>query len=267
MHTVPDLRVGFGYPFYCLVMRIMIDNPAAAQSGFLRHLSRKFIAGLLAILPLALTLAVMVWLVEFLQRFLGRDSAVGKMLQSVGLKFATSEFAAYLIGVLMTLALIYLLGVIVEAGMKNRWSAMVDGVMDRLPLVRSIYNALKKLMQIFDAKDQSELKAMKAVMCHLGGKGGTAVLALLPSADRIHMHGQDYYSVLIPTAPVPFGGAILYVPVEWVEPADIAFDGLLNIYMSMGATSSDYLHPTAGKPVAEAGGDSSPNPEGPQPGR
>jgi len=46
----------------------MNDNPAAGQSGFLRHLSRKFIAGLLAILPLALTLAVMVWLVEFLQR-------------------------------------------------------------------------------------------------------------------------------------------------------------------------------------------------------
>ncbi len=46
---------------------------------------------------------------------------------------------------------------------------------------------------------------------------------------------------MIPTAPVPFGGAILYIPVEWVETADIAFDGLLNIYMSMGVTSSDYF--------------------------
>ena len=228
------------------------------HSSVLKHIFRKFIAGLLAILPLALTLAIIVWLVEFIRRFLGRDSVVGKMLQSIGLNFATSELAAYLIGVVLALALIYLLGVLVEAGMKNRWSVMVDSVMDRLPLVRSIYNALKKLMQLFEAKDQSELKAMKAVMCHLGGKGGTAVLALMPSTDRIHIDGQDYYAVLIPTAPVPFGGAILYVPVEWVEPADVAFDGLLNIYMSMGATSADYLNAKAPGNPAVPGADAGP---------
>ena len=235
----------------------MTNTAAGENPSVLKHISRKFIAGLLAILPLALTMAVIVWLVEFIQRFLGRDSAVGKALQSIGLKFATSEVAAYLIGVVLTLALIYLLGVLVEAGMKNRWSAMVDGVMHRLPLVRSIYNALKKLMQLFETKDQSELKAMKAVMCHLGGKGGTAVLALMPSADRVHIGGMDYYPVLIPTAPVPFGGAILYVPVEWVETSDVAFEGLLNIYMSMGATSSDYLHAKEVGNSAEPGADAS----------
>jgi uncharacterized membrane protein len=56
--------------------------------------------------------------------------------------------------------------------------------------------------------------------------------------------------VLIPTAPVPFGGAILYVPVDWVEPLDVAFDEMFNIYMSMGATSSDYLQ---GGPAVPAG--------------
>ena len=80
-------------------------------------------------------------------------------------------------------------------------------------------------------------------MCHFGGKGSsTAVLALLTSPKPIHMNGFDYYSVMIPTAPVPFGGAILYVPVDWVESADMSFDGLLNVYMSMGVTSAEYLH-------------------------
>ena len=55
------------------------------------------------------------------------------------------------------------------------------------------------------------------------------------------MNGQDYSGVMIPTAPVPFGGAILYVPVDWVEPTDLTFDELFNVYMSMGATSSEYL--------------------------
>ena len=235
--TLPDL--------WNLMMTMTSEKP-----GVLRHISRTFLAGLLAALPLTLTLAVIVWLVEFIHRFMGPGSALGRMLRSIGLKFSTSELVAYVIGIVMTLTLIYFLGVLVEAGMKNRWSTLVDSTMDRVPLVRSIYSALKKLMQMFEARDPSELKAMKPVMCHFGGRGGTAVLALMPSPERIRMGDRDYYGVLIPTAPVPFGGAILYVPVDWVEPLDVAFDEMFNIYMSMGATSSEYLQ---GEAVMRAG--------------
>lgn len=46
---------------------------------------------------------------------------------------------------------------------------------------------------------------------------------------------------MISTAPVPFGRAILYVPVDCVEPVDMAVDELVNVYMSMGAISHDYI--------------------------
>lgn len=213
---------------------------------FFRKLGRTFIAGLLAALPLALTLAAIIWLADFVHRFFGPGSAVGKALGSIGLRFVTSELAAYLIGVLLTLLLIYFLGVLVEAGMKNRWQALIDGVLNRVPLVGAIYNTLNKVMRMFDHKEQSEMNSMSAVMCYFGGKeGGTAVLALLTSPEPIRLNEIDYYAVMIPTAPVPFGGAILYVPVEWVERSDFGFDGLLNIYMSMGVTSRDYLNKQA----------------------
>ena len=211
------------------------------RPGILKRVARTFMAGLLAALPLALTIAIIVWLVEFLHRHIGPQSQFGKMLGSVGLSFVNSESTAYLIGILAALSLIYLLGLLVQTGMKNRWHALIDGLMERLPVVKTIYSALKKLLDIFETRDPSDMKAMSTVLCHFGGKEGTAVLALLPSPKRIHMNGADYYGVLIPTAPVPFGGAILYVPVEWVETTDMTFDELLNVYMSMGATSSEYL--------------------------
>lgn len=225
-----------------------------------RRIARPFIAGLLAALPLALTVAVIIWLAEFIQRFLGPHSAFGKLLGSFGLRFVTSDIVAYLIGLAVTFVLIYLLGVFVEAGMKNRWHALVDTIMDQVPLVRTIYNALNKLTRLFELKDETDLKSMSAVMCHLGGKGGTAVLALMPSSEVIQLNGQGYHAVLIPTAPVPFGGAILYVPAEWVEPADFAFDGLLNIYMSMGATSPEYFHKQSGQQEQEGQVDKKPDP-------
>ena len=196
---------------------------------------------------------------EFFHRFLGPDSGFGTMLESIGLKFVASEAVAYVIGVIVTLGLIYFFGVLVEAGMKNRWHALVDRVMDRVPLVKTIYNALKKLMRMFDLQEQTDLEAMSSVMCHFGGKGGTAVLALMPSAEKIQLHGREYYGVLIPTAPVPFGGAILYVPVDWVEPVDLAFDELLNVYMSMGATSAEYLRPAVATPESEIGKSTKPD--------
>ena len=212
------------------------------KPGLLRKLSRTFLAGLLAALPLALTLATIIWLIDFIQDFLGPKSAFGKLWKSIGLQFISSEAAAYIIGLLATITLIFLLGLLVQTGMRYRWQATIDGIMEHLPLVRTIYNALTKLMRMFEQREETDLKAMSAVMCHFGGKGGTAVLALMPSPEIIHINGHDYHAVLIPTAPVPFGGAILYVPVGWIEPADMEFDGLLNIYMSMGTTSTDYLH-------------------------
>ena len=225
-----------------------MNTSTKRNPGLFKRLSKTFIAGLLAALPLALTMAAIIWLVDFVYRFLGPKSAFGTLWKSFGLQFISSETAAYIIGVLVTVILIFLLGLLVQTGLKYRWQAMVDGIMESLPLVSTIYNAFSKLMRMFEQKEEADMKAMTAVMCHFGGEGGTAVLALMPSPEIIHLNGHDYYSVLIPTAPIPFGGAILYVPVEWVEPAGMEFDGLLNIYMSMGATSTDYLHK---QPIAE----------------
>ena len=210
-------------------------------SNLLKSLSRPFVAGLLALFPLALTIGLVAWMVDFLHGFLGPKSYFGRLLEAIGLNFVTSNLLAYLIGLAIALTVIYFLGVLVETGMKNRWHAFIDGIMKRLPLVRTIYNASKRLIGMLGRRDETELRSMSPVICHFGGEGGAAVVALMPSPERIAFHGRDYHAVMIPTAPVPFGGGLFFLPAEWVEPADFAVDGLVDIYMSMGVTSPDYL--------------------------
>ena len=226
-----------------------MNTTSPPRTSLFRGISRTFLAGLLAALPLALTVVAIIWLAELFERFLGPSSAFGKVIGSLGLRFVSTEIMAYLVGALITLTIIFLLGLLVTTGMKSRWQALVDGIFSRVPLVRTIYGALTKVTRMLELNDQAEVKSMSAVICHFGGKGkGVAMLVLLTCTTPISRDGEDYYAVMIPTAPVPFGGAIFYVPVEWVEEAEFGFDGLLNIYMSMGATSPDYL----GKPVAGA---------------
>ncbi len=81
----------------------------------------------------------------------------------------------------------------------------------------------------------ADIRAMSPVWCFFGGKG-VAVLALLPNPAVIDIEGRHYHAVLVPSAPVPVGGGLLYVPVDWVKPADMGIDMFTSIYVSMGIT-------------------------------
>ncbi len=59
---------------------------------------------------------------------------------------------------------------------------------------------------------------------------------LTASTASIQLGGERYLAVLIPSAPVPFGGALVYVPAAWVEPAEGGIDELMSVYVSMGIT-------------------------------
>jgi uncharacterized membrane protein len=85
------------------------------------------------------------------------------------------------------------------------------------------------------------MQSMTPVMCHFGKEKGTAIPAFMPTPETFEINGDRYHAVMIPTAPLPFGGAILCLPAEWVTPMDCGIDGLLNIYISMGVTVPDYF--------------------------
>jgi len=47
--------------------------------------------------------------------------------------------------------------------------------------------------------------------------------------------------VVIPTAPMPIGGGLLFVPLEMLRPADVSVEALMSIYVSMGMTAPQFL--------------------------
>ena len=89
---------------------------------------------------------------------------------------------------------------------------------------------------IVDRKDGDGLQSMRPVWCFFGGEGSAAVLALCPLPNPIMIGGEPYTAVLVPSAPVPVGGALIYVPTKWVKPADIGVELLTSVYVSMGMT-------------------------------
>jgi uncharacterized membrane protein len=202
----------------------------------IRTPARTFLAGLLAVLPIVLTLYIVIWVGNYLHQLAGPGSAMGDMLASIGLAFATDRFVAYLLGFLMVILFIYVLGLVVQSGLTKQLRVM-DRVVRRLPLVGSIYDLTNRFVGLFDQKEQADLKAMSPVWCFFGGEGGTAVLALMPNPEPVVLGGHRYHVILVPSAPVPFGGGLLYVPAHWVKPASFGVEALTRIYVTMGVSS------------------------------
>jgi uncharacterized membrane protein len=211
-----------------------------------RRFARTFVAGSIAALPLVATLFILSITLRFLLAWLGPDSALGSVLASLGLRVAGSAPAGYAIGIVLVVAAVFALGLIVEAGMQAGLDAAVDAFMQRIPIVRNVYDTIDRFVQMLSRKGSEGPRSMSPVWCHFGGPGGATVLGLLSSPESVDIGGKPFRAVIIPTAPVPIGGALIYVPDAWVTPAPVGMEALTSIYVSMGVTSSQYL-PSGGK--------------------
>jgi uncharacterized membrane protein len=199
-----------------------------------RSIAGTWLAGLLLLLPVALTAAVLVWAFSVVNRFVGRAASSAGCFGG-GLFLSDHPDAAYVFGTLVLIAAVSVLGLVAQLGLKGPLKRLADVTLRHIPLVGSLYSLADRFVGLLDQKQEADIRAMSPVWCFFGGKGA-AVLALAPSAQPIEIDGQGYIAVLVPTAPVPFGGALLYVPAAWVRPADIGVDKLTAIYVSMGIT-------------------------------
>jgi uncharacterized membrane protein len=217
-------------------------KPAPSASS---HLLRTFVTGALAALPLAATVFVFWWAVSLLWRWLGPGSAVGSVLSGIGLGMSGSEFVGYLLGLGIVALAILLLGVFIERAIGRSVARLVDQLLRRIPLVRTVWDLAQRMVGLLQQNPpggpEGGARSLTPVWCHFGGPGGAAALALLSSSEPVEVGGRPCLAVLVPTAPVPIGGGLLFVPQEWVSPASVGAEALTSIYVSMGVTAAEYL--------------------------
>ncbi|MCP4192479.1 MAG: DUF502 domain-containing protein [Planctomycetaceae bacterium] len=211
------------------------------KRSLLSRLLGYFVAGVLAVLPVVITFAVVAWVTDYVARFVGPGSLVGNGLQAFGLRVVENDTLAYVVGWVLVLTIVFALGLMVELGAKRMLQSIVDALLTRVPIVSSIYGTSKQLIGMLDKKDEADLQGMRSVFCLFGNEKPTAVLALLTSPERFKIGDDEYHAVIIPTAPVPIGGGLVFVPVEKVVSVDVSVDGLMSVYVSMGVTAPEFL--------------------------
>jgi uncharacterized membrane protein len=86
------------------------------------------------------TVIVTAWVASLVASYAGPGSFLGDLITSLGLNIYGSSTIAYFIGLGIILAVIFVLGLLVELGLRTWISNSFDWLMMRIPLVSSVYD-------------------------------------------------------------------------------------------------------------------------------
>jgi len=198
----------------------------------LAPLRRYLIAGLLVWLPLAATILVVRGLVGFLDStllLLPRDYQPDVLL----------GFHIPGLGVVLTVAVVLLTGLAAANLFGKRLVRVWEALLNRIPLVRSVYSAVKQLAETMFSNGQS----FRKVLLIESPRKGTWTLAFQTSAEVGEAQlktGRDVINVYVPTTPNPTSGFFLMVPKEEVVELEMSVDEGLKMLISMGAVVPPY---------------------------
>jgi len=182
-----------------------------------QKIKRHLIAGVLAIVPIALTF----WILRFLFRFL--DSFTAPILRNIGIEIPG-------LGIILTLLFIFLLGLLITNVLGRTIFNWGEKVLNKLPLVNTIYNAVKQITNAFSGKS---MKDFKQVIFIQYPRKGLWTMCFVTNQSK-NESGDEFYHVFVPTTPNPTSGVFIVIPQKDAVHPDISVEEGLKSIISGG---------------------------------
>jgi uncharacterized membrane protein len=193
-----------------------------------KAVTRIFLKGLAAVLPITVTLYVLYWLGSTAESLLGR-----------GLKMCIPE-RVYRpgMGVVAGLVLVLVIGVLMNAWLFRtlfRWS---EKLLERIPLVKTLYGAVRDLMGFFSG---TEKKAMRKAVMVAVGNTPLRLIGFITREDfsglPAGVGGGDTVAVYLPMS-YQIGGFTTMVPRAAVQPIDMSIEESMRFAVTAGMTGA-----------------------------
>ena len=215
-----------------------------------RRIQQYFVTGLLVWLPMGVTVWILLWLTGLLDGiFLALLAAADAVVP--GLSPLTGPLRGIPgLGVILVAAVVFATGVFVANMFGQWWVRQWDGLMNRIPFVRSIYTGVKQVADtLFSGSGHAFSKAL-LVQYPRQGSWTIACLTGRPSGEvASHLTGE-YLSVYVPTTPNPTSGFFLMMPKTDVIELTMTVDEALKYVISMGVVAPLPRPIEAPKPLA-----------------
>ncbi|MBV8618307.1 MAG: DUF502 domain-containing protein [Curvibacter sp.] len=192
---------------------------------------RKWIfSGLLVIVPVAITISVLNWII----------STLDQTLQILPMQWRPDQLLGFHVpgfGVLLTLLILLVTGAVASNFIGKKLVKFGDAVVSRIPVVRSIYSSVKQVSDTLFSESGNAFRTAVLVQWPREGVWTVAFVTGSPGGDVLTYLKDDYLSVYVPTTPNPTGGYFVMLRRSDCIELDMSVDDALKYIVSMGVVA------------------------------
>jgi uncharacterized membrane protein len=191
-------------------------------------LGKLLLKGLAVVIPAALTLAILWWLAK------GSEQLLGGLLA----KYLPAGWYIPGMGLLSAVAITILIGLLTHVILFQRLFAVGDAILNRLPLVKSIYSAIKDFMDYLSPDSKEAMR--KVVLVKLPGQQ-FELIGFVTREDfeslPFELTVDDPVAVYLPFS-YQIGGYTLFLPRACLTQVDMSFENAMKLVLT-GAVSRE----------------------------
>ncbi len=213
--------------------------------GFGARLRTYFLTGLVIAAPLAITVYLVWWTVGWIDGWV-RPLIPARYNPEQYLPFAVPGF-----GVLVAIIAITLLGFFTANLLGRSLISYGEGLLGRMPLVRSIYGGLKQMFETMLSGKTTNFN--QVVLIEYPSKGlwsiafvsSAAVGEVRVKLDDAGDPADDLMNVYVPTTPNPTSGYLLFIRRSQMIELDMTIEEAAKMVISAGLVTPEYRVKTA----------------------
>lgn len=208
----------------------------------IKKIKSYFYTGLIALLPIVLTVYIFNWIVGIMMSLLGH-SFVTIIIKEILQNFVAEgdmdyyfQILVYFISLVTMILGTCIVGFILKIVFFVRIIKNIKEVVIKIPLIKQVYTTIS---QIIDVTMSDREKAYQKVVMVEYPRKGIYSIGFLTSEDNFIVsetikNGEKLYNVFIPTSPNPTSGMFIVVPEKDVKILDIKIDDAVKLIISGG---------------------------------
>jgi uncharacterized membrane protein len=196
---------------------------------------KRFISGLLVVVPLGITALILNFLYDFTAGFL--EPLVAKIIH-----YHLPSSAVAGLSIIVLLGIVYTVGLVATLMLGRKLIALGEAILQHIPLVKSVYGASKQVVEALSFQNTGN-NYTSAVLVNFPSKQAYSV-GFLTGVVRINGRETPMFRVFIPTTPNPTTGFLILVEGDEVFRAGISVEDAVKTIMSGGIVSPDTMEMT-----------------------